>query len=254
MSIINVDLLALATNPSYFSSLSATNVSAPAISLLAYDASFNESIFFPNATAQKVADLSWEAFHEGGVYDTDTNALYVSSNYVSLDDPINMTIIYLNSNYSINNITSSQFPDLWEANGGSSYYPPGSDISAPPSNQIWCDEGDFVHYSGLVSVNPASNSSSVVVNSYLGGKNYSSVNDVRQHPITGDLWFTDAAYGYFQDFRPVPTIPQQVYRFEPATGVLQVVADGFVQPNGLVSLYGPVASSLDLEVTSSDLA
>lgn len=235
MSIVNVDLLALATNPLYFSSLSATNVTQPAISLLAYDAAFNESIVYPNATARLVEDLSWQAFHEGGVYDVATHALYVSSNFESLDDPINMTVIYLNDDYSVNNITSTQFPNLYEANGGTSYYPPGADISKPPSDQIWCDEGDFQHYSALVSVTPQTNESSVILNSFLGYRNYSSVNDVRQHPITGDLWFTDAAYGYFQNFRPEPVVPQQVYRFEPSTGVVSVVADGFVEPNGLVS-------------------
>lgn len=253
MSVVNVDLLALATNPLYFSTLSATNVTQPTISFLAYDSSFNDSIIYPNATATKAADLSWEAFHEGGVYDTATNALYVSSNFASLQDNINMTIIYLNQDYSINNITSSQFPDLWEANGGTSYYPPGADISKPPSNQLWCDEGDFVHYSGLVSVNPAQNRSAIVVNSYLGAKNYSSVNDVRQHPITGDIWFTDAAYGYFQNFRPAPEIPQQVYRFEPDTGVLEVVADGFVQPNGLVSLANSLSDIVCTSEADSDL-
>lgn len=235
MSIINVDLLSFATNPPYLSTLSITNTTTPSISLLAYDPSFTESVIYPNATATLLADLPWQAFHEGGIYDSATNALYVSSNYESLDDPINMTIIYLNSDYSVANITSSQFPDLWEANGGTSYYPPNSDISVPPTHQIWCDEGDFTHYSGLVDVTVPSNESVVVLNSFLG-RNYSSVNDVRQHPVTGDLWFTDAAYGYFQDFRPVPTIPQMVYRFSPGTGEVQVVADGFDQPNGLVSL------------------
>lgn len=193
MSITNIDLLALASNPLYFSSLAATNITKPAISLLSYDNSFNQSVVFGNATARLLTDLPWQAFHEGGVYDTATNALYVSSNYESLVDPINITAIYLNSDYSVKNITSTQWPDLWETNGGTSYYPPGADISQPPSNQVWCDEGDFEHYSGLVSVNPASNRSSVVVNSFLGGLNFSSVNDARQHPITGDIWFTDAA-------------------------------------------------------------
>ena len=234
-SIVNVDLLALATNPLYFDTLSVTNIVQPAISLLAYDPSFNQSVVFPNATARLLSNLSWEAFHEGGVWDSSTHGLYVSSNYASLDDNINMTIIYLNDDYSLDNITSTQFPNLYEANGGTTYYPPGSDISKPPPNQIWCDEGTFQTYSSLVSVNPATNRSNVIINSFLGGKNFSSPNDARQHPITGDIWFTDAAYGYFQFFRPEPVLPQQVYRFEPSTGVIQVVADGFVQPNGLVS-------------------
>ncbi|KAK5106298.1 hypothetical protein LTS08_000416 [Lithohypha guttulata] len=233
MSIVNVDLLALATNPLYFSTLSVTNISTPAISLLSYDNSWSQSVLYTNATARLLVDLPYQAFNEGGVYDAATHALYVSSNYQSLQDPINMTIIHLNRDWSVNNITASQFPNLQEANGGTTFYPVGANISAPPPNQVWCDQGDFIHYSGLVSVNPESNSSNVVLNNFLGPRNFSSVNDARQHPITGDIWFTDAAYGYYQNFRPAPTIPQQVYRFEPATGVLQIVADGFVQPNGL---------------------
>lgn len=232
MSITNVDMLALATNPLYFNTLAATNITQPAISLLAYDAAFEQSVVYPNATARLLSNESWEAFHEGGVYDASQNALYVASNYENLEDNINMTVIYLDNDYSVKNITSTQFPGLYEANGGTTYYPPGSDISSPPPNQLWCDEGDFQHYSALVSVNPASNTSQAVNNNYLG-RDYSSLNDARQHPITGDIWFTDAAYGRFQFFRPIPTIPQQVYRFEPTTGHLQVVASDFDQPNGI---------------------
>lgn len=238
-SIIPIDLLSVATNPLYFSTLSATNITQPAISLLSYDPTFNTTILYPNATATLLADESWQAFHEGGVYDSSQNILYVSSNYESLSDPINITAIHFadRTNYTFSNITSTQFPNLYEANGGTSYYPVGGDISQPPTHQVWCDEGDFQHYSSLVDVVPASNESAIVVNTYLGQKNFSSPNDVRQHPITGDLWFTDAAYGYFQFFRPEPVVPQQVYRFSPGTGEIQVVADGFDQPNGLVSNF-----------------
>lgn len=229
MSVVTVDLLALASNANYFNTLSATNASEPAISLLSYDQEFQSTVLGSNVTARKLADLDWQAFHEGGLYHKDTNELYVSSNYINLQDNINITVINL-TDYSIK---STQFPNLYEANGGSTYYPPGSNMSQPPPNQIWCDEGDFQHPSSLVSVDIASNKSEVILTSFLGGKNFSSVNDVRQHPYTGDLWFTDAAYGYFQNFRPAPEVPQQVYRFEPDTGVLQVVADGFVQPNGI---------------------
>jgi gluconolactonase len=42
-------------------------------------------------------------------------------------------------------------------------------------------------------------------------------------------------YGYWQYFRPQPGLPNQVYRFNPETGALTVVADGFVAPNGRLS-------------------
>ncbi|KAK9896035.1 calcium-dependent phosphotriesterase [Cystobasidium minutum MCA 4210] len=225
---VTVDLLALATNPNYFKDLPATSGSEPAIRLLSYDDTFKNDILGPSATARKAADLSWEAFHEAGIYNRETNSIYATSNYQDLNDNINITVISL-EDYSI---TSTQFPDLWEANGGTSWYPPGSDYSGAPPAQLYCDEGDFDHYSALISVDVVKNTSTTILNSYYG-RNFSSLNDVRQHPKTYDLWFTDAAYGFYQDFRPVPTIPQMVYRFDPSTGELAVVADGFDQPNGL---------------------
>jgi gluconolactonase len=65
------------------------------------------------------------------------------------------------------------------------------------------------------------------------GHNFSSVNDVKQHYHTGDVWFTDAQYGFLQYFRPNPNISPQAYRFEPKTGVIQALTDHYVQPNGI---------------------
>lgn len=232
VAITAVDLLTLATNPLYFQSLLPLNVKPPQISLFAFAPAFND-LFYPNVSAQLVANFPWQAFHEVGVYNQHTNSLYVSSNYQNLQDNINITVLALNSTYDIQNITSTQFPNLYEANGGTTYWPPGADPNSAPPQQLWCDEGDFTHPSALVAVDPAANSSRVIINNYLGSKTFSSINDVRQHPHTGDIWFTDADYGYFQYFRPAPAVPKQVYRFEPTTGRIRVVADGFVQCNGL---------------------
>ncbi|KAF2656998.1 lactonohydrolase [Lophiostoma macrostomum CBS 122681] len=233
-SIIPVDLLAAATNPLYFDSLVTTNITNPTtIRLLSYHENFTNNVLDSNATARLAHNLDWEAFHEMGTYNLATDSLYVTSNWAGdLSNPINVTIIDLSSpDYPIQ---STRYPNLAEANGGTNWYPPGTNSSthATPPNLLFCDEGDFTAYSKLVSVDPVTNTSTVVLNSYLG-RNFSSLNDVRQHPITGDLWFTDADYGTFQFFRPLSTIPKQVYRFSPTTGEVRVVADGFVQPNGL---------------------
>ncbi|KAJ4322262.1 hypothetical protein N0V94_002492 [Neodidymelliopsis sp. IMI 364377] len=230
-SIIPVDLLSFATNPAYIDTLVTTNVTNPTtIELLAYDQSF-ASVIGEQATARQLYNLDWQAFHEAGVYNKDTNKLYVTSNWAGdLNNPINVTALDLANNYSISSI---RYGELAEANGGTSYFPPGTEGNGSfPSRVLYCDEGDFQNYSALVSVDPVTGASEKILTSFLG-RNFSSINDVRQHPETGDLWFTDAAYGYFQNFRPVPTIPQQVYRFSPMTGEIAVVADGFVQPNGL---------------------
>jgi gluconolactonase len=59
-----------------------------------------------------------------------------------------------------------------------------------------------------------------------------SPNDVVERS-DGSIWFTDPSYGYLQGFRPKPVTTDNVYRFEPPTGSLTVVADDFDKPNGL---------------------
>lgn len=230
-SIIRVDLLAYATNPSYINTLVTTNLSNPTtIELLAYDQSFS-SVIGEQATTRQLYSLDWQAFHEAGVYSKDTNKLYITSNWAGdLNNPINVTVIDLANNYSL---TSTRYSELAEPNGGSSYFPPGTEGNGSfPSRVLYCDEGSESDPSALVSVDPVTGASEKILTSFLG-RNFSSINDVKQHPETGDLWFTDADYGYFQSFRPMPTIPKQVYRFSPKTGAIAVVADGFVQPNGV---------------------
>jgi len=49
----------------------------------------------------------------------------------------------------------------------------------------------------------------------------------------GTIWFTDPSYGYLQGFRPRPQLGDYVYRYDPQSGELDVVADSFDKPNGL---------------------
>ncbi|OKO97311.1 Gluconolactonase [Penicillium subrubescens] len=72
----------------------------------------------------------------------------------------------------------------------------------------------------------------VLLNNYFG-RQFNSLNDVVIHPKNKDVYFTDTIYGYVQDFRPAPGLQDQVYRLNPDSGAVTVVADGFVHPNGL---------------------
>jgi gluconolactonase len=119
------------------------------------------------------------------------------------------------------------------ANGADAFYPIGSELNSTEGQQIvFCDQGDETRPAQLVLVDPATNESKVLVNNFFG-RNFTSPNDVKQNWYTGDLWFTDPTYGYWQGFRPTPCIRPEVYRFEPNTGVIQAVADNFVAPNGI---------------------
>jgi gluconolactonase len=72
---------------------------------------------------------------------------------------------------------------------------------------------------------------SVILNNYFG-RQFNSLNDVAINPRNKEMYFTDVTYGWLQDFRPIPILPNQVYRFNPKTGLVGVVADGFDKPNG----------------------
>ncbi len=52
------------------------------------------------------------------------------------------------------------------------------------------------------------------------------------NPRNKEIYFTDVTYGYLQEFRPAPGLPNQVYRFNEKTGLVGVVADGMNKPNG----------------------
>ncbi|KAK5118909.1 hypothetical protein LTR62_000120 [Meristemomyces frigidus] len=232
VNITHVDLLGLASSIPYAYQLqSIANASVNHISFISYNESFVTDILGPNVSQALVAREDWVAFHEAGVYNIATGKLYATSNWNgSFDNPINVTAIDIHNN---NTIQSIRYPGLYEANGGAAFYPVGTPPNSSAGQQIvFCDEGDLTHPAGLVLVDPSANTTRTLVNNFLG-RNFTSLNDVEQHPLTGDLWFTDVPYGYWQYFRPTPVIRYQAYRFSPGTGEIQAVADGFNAPNGI---------------------
>ena len=84
----------------------------------------------------------------------------------------------------------------------------------------------------------------VIADSYKG-KRLNSPNDVVVKS-DGTIWFTDPTYGIMSDYEGHKAEPEQdrcnVYRVDPATGAIAVVADDFVKPNGLA--FSPDESRL----------
>jgi len=78
--------------------------------------------------------------------------------------------------------------------------------------------------------------SRTVLASHIDGKRFNSPNDVVVKS-DGSIWFTDPSYGIDSDYEgdaaPSEIGAQRVYRVDPAGGRVSVVADDFVQPNGL---------------------
>jgi gluconolactonase len=81
--------------------------------------------------------------------------------------------------------------------------------------------------------------------SHWNGKRLNSPNDVVVKS-DGTIWFTDPPYGIISNHEGIKADSEignnNVYRFDPATGELSVVADDFDRPNGLA--FSPDESEL----------
>ena len=75
----------------------------------------------------------------------------------------------------------------------------------------------------------------VIADAYLG-RRLNSPNDVVVKS-DGSIWFTDPTYGILSDYEGHKAEPEQdgcyVFRVDPASGEIAVVASDFVKPNGL---------------------
>ncbi|KAF5310688.1 hypothetical protein D9619_008111 [Psilocybe cf. subviscida] len=87
--------------------------------------------------------------------------------------------------------------------------------------------------SSVVLVNPRPPFNATVLLDNYFGRQFNALDDVKIHPKSGGIFITDPGYGFLLKFRFAPTMPNQVYRFDPATGNVRVVATDFVRPNGV---------------------
>ena len=96
---------------------------------------------------------------------------------------------------------------------------------------IVCEQGTLSEPARISRVDPATGAVETVVDNFRGLP-LNSPNDIVARR-DGTIWFTDPSYGYLQGFRPEPQFGDHVYRYDPASGRLDVAADGFDKPNGL---------------------
>lgn len=91
-----------------------------------------------------------------------------------------------------------------------------------------------------------------VVADRFRGKRLNSPNDVVVRSDSS-VWFTDPAYGIDSDYEGHKSESEigacQVYRVDPASGAVEVVADDFVRPNGLA--FSPDESRLYISDTGA---
>jgi gluconolactonase len=96
---------------------------------------------------------------------------------------------------------------------------------------VVCEQGSISEPGRITRVDRTNGAAETLVDSW-SGLPLNSPNDVVVKS-DGTIWFTDPSYGYLQGFRPTPAIGDHVYRYDPKSGSLMLVADGFDKPNGL---------------------
>ncbi|KAG5971363.1 hypothetical protein E4U58_007601 [Claviceps cyperi] len=192
-------------------------------------------LFGPSPTLQLLHENKSIPFaHEAGVFIPRDNTLFVTSN--RFQDPstqeqqqrIVITIVSLppSSSPSKNRqpvrLEEVHTRNIPMPNGGVNY----------KDGILFCAQGSMNASSGLsfMESRPPYRTR-YILQSYMN-RPFSSPNDLVVHR-DGSIWFTDPIYGFEQGFRPRPRLPSQVYRFDPRTGSIRVVADGFGRPNGI---------------------
>jgi gluconolactonase len=96
---------------------------------------------------------------------------------------------------------------------------------------IVCEQGTRSQHAAITRTDRTTGDAETVVDAWRGLR-FNSPNDVVAKS-DGTLWFTDPSYGHLQGFRPEPEVGDYVYRYDPASERLSVVADSFDKPNGL---------------------
>ncbi|KAG2129574.1 uncharacterized protein EDB93DRAFT_1182405 [Suillus bovinus] len=215
-----------------------TNSAPPSIQV--FDPSFLD-VTGLSATIREIAsNPGFDFAHEAPIYvpdlnlvffvSTDGGALSYSGWYNnSVVGVINMTLVdealaRTTGNVNVQVQTLNLSDNVQMVNGGTGPY---------KGDLLFVTSGRALLPPSIVRVNPSPPYNTTVILDNFAGRQFNSLNDIKILPGTDIMFFTDPAYGWLNGFRPEPMLPSQVYRFDPSTGQVRVVADQFVQPNGI---------------------
>ncbi|KAJ5093456.1 hypothetical protein N7456_009317 [Penicillium angulare] len=161
--------------------------------------------------------------HEASVYVPTTDQLFVSSNIFT--DPVTNE-----STIKISKVNVTAHPVTAEIVNSTVSMPNGG--VNHNGGILWTGQGTLNTTGGLWQMSAQSpNKAEFIVGGFYG-RQFNSLNDVVV-ASDGSFWFTDPIYAWKQGVRPKPKLPEQVYRYDPATKAVRVVADGFGRPNGI---------------------
>lgn len=199
---------------------------------ITHDENHFNKLLGPQPTLELLLEDNQYPFaHEAGVYLQSTDELFITSNRFcdqgSEQQRVQVSKVIIGGQTRSRpttvreEIDSSRIP---VGNGGVNYL--GKDAI------LFCAQGSFDMPSGLYTMMTRAPYTATPFLLDFHGRPFNSVNDVVVHS-DGSIWFTDPPYGFEQGYRPNPTLPSQVYRYNPRNQNIRAVADGFGHPNGI---------------------
>ncbi|KAK0101243.1 hypothetical protein ONS95_006422 [Cadophora gregata] len=174
-------------------------------------------------------------FHEACVFVPTHDELYITSNLLQSTSSSNFPTILISRVKLLRTDRLSGDNNVHTVEWAKMRPPPGIDMPNGGVNYkdgiLFCAQGTSQAGTGGIYFMPRGKPPQACVTNFHG-RDFNSVNDVVVAK-DGSIWFTDPCYGFEQDFRQRPKLPCQVYRFDPDSGDLRVVADGLGRPNGI---------------------
>jgi gluconolactonase len=177
----------------------------------------SDAIAIAPPTPVRVADTD---AHEGPVYAADEDALYFTT--------VRRERVAIKRLDLTTGVISTLREDANMANGMA---------LDREGRLVVCEQGTLTEPARISRINRTTGEGETLV------EGFNSPNDVVV-ASDGAIWFTDPSYGYLQGFRPRPERGDAVYRFDPVSDALTVVADSLDKPNGLA--FSPDESILYL--------
>jgi gluconolactonase len=209
------------------------------VSLLQYDDSFGELIgTSPTHSLLLLTSGSSNNpfFHEACVFLPDHDELYITSGLLQATSSSSYPTILISRVKLHRTDRLSGDNNIHTVEWAKMRPPPGIDMPNGGVNYedgiLFCAQGSPQSGTGGIYFMPRGTTSPKPMVTNFYGRDFNSVNDVVVAK-DGCIWFTDPCYGFEQDFRQKPKLPNQVYRYNPENGDLRVVADGFGRPNGI---------------------
>jgi gluconolactonase len=194
---------------------------------LVYNDKFNE-ILGAHADLKLGLQDTFPFAHEAGVYFPKGDLVYVSSNQFDVHAGREKSVVVSKLIRGLyGDWTRHLIPQQVRMPSGGVHYNDGI-----LDGVLFCSQGDLESPGGLVQIETDYPFRMRTLIDNYHGRRFNSLKDVAVH-ADGSIWFTDPVYGYDQGIRPLPELPNQVYRFDPHTGDVRVMADGFGRPSGI---------------------